>query len=109
MREQQLELLKNRRGGARAGAGRPKSSNSKVMRIPEIFLNTVTEIKLGTKRVQPLNSVTEIKDDSAAILAIGALREYFRSEYLMGYDDYAFSVFVENCLKSVTEIKEGDL
>ena len=90
MKVQQIELFRTRQGGSRAGAGRPKGEKTKVVRIPESFLK----------------SVTEIKDDHVALLAVSALREYFRGEYLMGASDSAFICFIDNLLNSVTENKE---
>ena len=106
MKVQQIELFRTRKGGSRAGAGRPKGEKTKVVRIPESFLKSVTEIINGSVSSEPLKSVTEIKDDHVALLAVSALREYFRGEYLMGASDSAFICFIDNLLNSVTENKE---
>lgn len=99
----QIDLFPfKKRGGKRSGAGRPKTTQSVTMRIPLEFLNVVTEIKNGTHtpaKPADLNTVTEIKDDESAALAIHALREYFRTEYMMGESDIAFESWIKNTLE----------
>ena len=99
------------KGGARANAGRKAGEATAVVRVPSACLKTVTEIIFNhryavtpTSPAADLNPVTEIKDDAAALSAMSALREYFRSEYLMGASDIAFSCWIENTLNSVTGI-----
>ena len=92
-----------KRGGKRSGAGRPRSTETTTIRIPVTLLKTVTEIKNGThtpEQPSNLKSVTEIKDDDTAALAIHALRQYFRTEYMMGDDDIAFEMWIKNTLET---------
>lgn len=99
----QLPLFNlKQRGGKRAGAGRKKGSGSVTIRIPTTVLKSVTEIKNGThtpEKTDALKSVTEIKDDESAAQAIRALREYFRTEYMMGESDIAFETWIKNNLE----------
>ena len=88
-----------RRGGKRSGAGRPRSTETVTIRIPATLLNVVTEIKNGTHQTatpDDLKSVTEIKDDAQAAQVIHALRQYFRTEYMMGDSDSAFVMWIDN-------------
>lgn len=56
---QQLEMLKGSgRGGTRKGAGRPKLSATKVIRVPTACLPEIKEI---LEKHAALNAVTEIK------------------------------------------------
>jgi hypothetical protein len=81
----QINMLPfKKRGGKRSGAGRPRSTASVTIRIPANLLNVVTEIK----------------DDATAAQAINALREYFRSEYMMGADDCAFEMWIKHTLET---------
>ena len=100
----QIELFDyKKRGGKRSGAGRPRSTETTLIRIPVTLLKTVTEIKNGThtpEQPSNLKSVTEIKDDDTAALAIHALRQYFRTEYMMGDDDIAFEMWIKNTLET---------
>ncbi len=92
------------RGGKRSGAGRKKGSGTTTVRIPLVFLKTVTEIIKGeTLPVDSANlkPVTEIKDDESAAQAIHALRQYFRTEYMMGDSDIAFERWIINTLEAI--------
>ena len=100
--------LRSNKGGIRPNAGRKSGEATAVIRIPSACLNSVTEIILthrtgGTpaNAAAALDPVTEIKDDGAALAAMSALRGYFRSEYLMGDSDIAFSCWIENTLNPV--------
>ena len=104
----QIELFA-RKGGTRANAGRKAGESTSVIRVPTACLPTVTEILTAYRTGVALNPVTEIKDDAAAEQAVHALREYFRGEYMMGASDSAFIGWIDHALKSVTEIKGGDL
>ena len=98
----QFELFpRKQRGGKRLGAGRPPSTKTVTIRIPVNILNVVTKIKNGTHtsgESADLKSATEIKDDTTAAHAIHALREYFRTEYMMGSDDIAFESWIKHTL-----------
>lgn len=96
-----------RRGGFRPHSGRKVAAvPTVVVRVPSPCLNSVTEIITAYRSGVPLKAVTEINDDVAALSAIVALREYFRSEFLMGQFDSSFECWVMESLKTVTVIKE---